>query len=152
MQNWNSQNKSLVTRGFYLKISNPFRFVLIFICTIIVHQICNANFLHKEYPCNNYTASFTVQKNINDQFITSEIPFQSGRSSHGADAEVEPTEDDVNHNLSALGNSSFQKFMLDELVYTSFIKSRYLHLTFSIHRQVEVPYFVLYHSWKNYLV
>ena len=152
MQIWDSQNKSLVTRGFSLKTFNLLRFLLIFISAVVLLQILSFNVSASVNSNKIFTSSKSTEKLFSDKSVSSENPLHSGQSSNGVEAEVEPNEDDIHHNLSESSNSSVQKFILDELIYTSFIKSRYLRMASSIYRQAEVPYFVLYHSWKNYLV
>lgn len=39
----------------------------------------------------------------------------------------------------------------DEQLFSSFLKSRYLHKEFALHNRQAIPFFVLYHSWKSYL-
>ena len=152
MQKRNSENNLLVTKGFSLKISNIFRFALIFISIGILLQIISFSVSAHETKLKIFTTTKSTEKLLNDKCVNSEIPFHSGQSSQGADADVEPTEDEIHHDLTTSTNNSIQNFILDEFIYTSFIKSRYLGLASSLLRQEVVPYFVLYHSWKNYLV
>lgn len=152
MQKHDSENNLLVTKGFSLKISNIFRFALIFISIGILLQMISFSVSAHVKTSTVFTTLQSIEKSLNNKYVSSKTPFNSGQSSQGSDAEVEPTEDDIHHDLTFSTNNSIQKFILDEFNYTSFIKSRYLRLASSLLRQEAVPYFVLYHSWKNYLV
>ncbi len=66
--------------------------------------------------------------------------------------EMEETEDeDIQSNHQELNNNFSQKYNTEELAYNCILQSRYLQLATSIHQQQAIPYFILYHSWKNYL-
>jgi hypothetical protein len=77
---------------------------------------------------------------------------EPGQAASMVEAEVESSEDDIHQNISAPCNGLAQKFLLEEFAYTTFLKSRYLRLASTLQRQCEIPYFVLYHSWKSYLI
>jgi hypothetical protein len=136
----------------FRKTSSLFRFALLMICFLFIHQISTAGDLIRTISFNTPEKSEAVQLNITNKFFTSEIPLQSGQLSHGVEAEVESSEDDIHHNLADTNNNSAQNFLLEEFIYTAFIKSRYLRLVSSNHEKAVVPYFVLYHSWKNYCI
>lgn len=44
-----------------------------------------------------------------------------------------------------------EKHSPGELIYTTYLKSRYLQLASSFSNRPSIPFFVLYHSWKSYL-
>ena len=151
MQKRYSQNNLLVPNGFSLKTSNLLRFASIFIITVAQFQIFSLNVSASVNSYKNFTTFKKTEKSFSDKSISSEIPFHSGQSSQGIDAEVEPTEDDIHQDISGSFSESLHKFYLKEFIYTSFIKARYLRLAFSIHRQAKVPCFILNHSWKSQL-
>lgn len=39
----------------------------------------------------------------------------------------------------------------DEAFYNAVVRSRLLHYHAALHNRQQVPYFILYHSWKSYL-
>ena len=128
-----------------------FGYALIFICAHILFQICSFNGLTRLNLIDHQTFNIHTAKYHADKSISAEIPLQSRQSSQSVDAEVEPTEDDIHYSLSESSAHPDQRFQLGEFIYTSFIKSQYLRLTSSVYKQKEVPYFVLYHSWKNFI-
>ena len=150
MQSFGIIYRSIIgKRRSYLN-SLQFRFLFIFLLASYAHSttllsVSQKNFHHTSSICKTST-------NYTGHFITADIPFQSNESSHGIEADIEPSEDDLNHSTPTISSTSPQKFILDEIVFTSFIKSRYLRLASSIHNKDEVPFFVLYHSWKNYII
>ena len=150
MQKGYTLNKSLVFKEFSLNKFFFSQFALVIIYSLI-QLVFNSNIQAKEhqtiYQCSNQSS---INK-VSDRFIGSDVPFQTSKKSQGVDAEVEPTEDDIHHE-SLASNESFHPIITDDFFYTSYIKSRFLGLTSKIHSQTEVPYFVLYHSWKNFIV
>lgn len=60
------------------------------------------------------------------------------------DESEQSTEDASYANLS-------QKHTSEELCYNCIIRSRYLQLAFSAQQHPAVPFFILHHSWKNYI-
>lgn len=64
--------------------------------------------------------------------------------------EVAEDEDHQNNQEEAYKNSE-QKFSYGELIYYNILRIRYQQLASSTHKQTVVPFFVLYHSWKNQL-
>jgi hypothetical protein len=130
---------------------NIFQFALILFCSCILFQAYSFNGLTRTNLNDHQTLNIYTAKYHTDKCISAEIPLQSGHSSQYVDAEVEPTEDDIHCSLSESTTHPAQRFQLGEFIYTSFIKSRYLRLTSSVYEQEEVPYFVLYHSWKNFI-
>ncbi len=78
------------------------------------------------------------------------LPYQS--SPVGFEMEIEVAEeDDTKNDLEDFCNNLAAIHAVEEQVYTSFLRSRYLQLASSVHDQPAVPFFILYHSWKNHL-
>ena len=130
---------------------NIFRFALILFCSYILFQVCSINGLTRSNLIDHQTLNIHTATHQTDKSISAEIPLQSRQSSQSVDAEVEPTEDDIHYSVSESATHPDQRSQLGEFIYTSFIKSRYLRLTSSNYEQEGVPYFVLYHSWKNFI-
>lgn len=83
-------------------------------------------------------------------YVRAQLPSQS--TPIGLEMEVETAEeDDTKNNLEEYCNNLASIHAVEEQVYTSFLRSRYLQLASSVHNQPTVPFFILYHSWKNYL-
>lgn len=80
--------------------------------------------------------------------ISAHVPPQS--SPIRFEMEVEVTEKDETKN-SIEGHNPTVKHAVEQLVYTSFLRSRFLQMASSVHNQPTVPFFILYHSWKNFL-
>lgn len=152
MQNKITGLHFLDTEKFSLINTNLLRFLLIFACTVVFHEKFDSGILISVDRGQVSDAQLIQDRAHTTNFFSSEIPFHSSRSSDGVDAEIEPTEDDIRNDLSESFGNSFHNFNIEEIIYTSFIKSRYLRLASSIQQQSELPYFVLYHSWKTYLV
>lgn len=80
--------------------------------------------------------------------ISAHVPTQS--SPIRFEMEVEVTEEDETKN-NLEGYNPTVKHAVEQLVYTSFLRSRFLQMASSVHKQPRVPFFILYHSWKNFL-
>jgi len=66
--------------------------------------------------------------------------------------EMEVVEDESEQNSEDESCVSLsQKHTSEELCYNCILRSRYLQLAFSAQQQPAVPYFILHHSWKNYI-
>lgn len=145
--------KNILLKGVkeVLEAFNIFRFALIIICSFILFQAYSFNGLTRKNLIDHQTLNLYTAKSHTDKCISAEIPLQPVHSSQYVDAEVEPTEEDIHCLLYESNTYPAQRFQLGEFIYTSFIKSRYLRLTSSFYEQEEVPYFVLYHSWKNFI-
>lgn len=66
--------------------------------------------------------------------------------------EAESEDEDDIHNEQEICNgfiSSNQNF--NTLQYTGAINTLYLRLAFKHHHKVDLPFFILYHSWKSHL-
>lgn len=66
--------------------------------------------------------------------------------------EVEPSDEDEVHNDQIHLNASIAKnYLFEGFHYSYFIHTLYLRLVSANRQKVELPYFVLYHSWKSHL-
>jgi hypothetical protein len=64
--------------------------------------------------------------------------------------EAESSDEDEIHNEQIHPNGPFDKnYTFESFHYSYFIHTLYLRLVSSNLRKVELPYFVLYHSWKS---
>lgn len=100
---------------------------------------------------NQSSSSFSTTSSLNSHTF-SQFPLPAHQAQHGIDMEVEVTEeDDLHHDVDHLSGTTAHKFSLEERLFTSFINSRYLTLASSLHSKVEVPYFILHHSWRNHI-
>ena len=67
-------------------------------------------------------------------------------------SEMEAAEDDEKqNNVQSLLGQVGQQNSVKELGYECILRSRYLQLTFSAQQHPAVPFFILHHSWKNYI-
>lgn len=58
-------------------------------------------------------------------------------------------EDEVHNEQTPLSGSIVKNYTLEGFHYSYFIHTLYLRLASSKRSKVELPYFVLYHSWKS---
>ena len=65
------------------------------------------------------------------------------------DMEFELAEEDETDNNQEETFGITEKYALHEFKYTCSLQSLYLHLNSSVHQQNLVPFFILYHSWKD---
>ncbi|MDD2794116.1 MAG: hypothetical protein PHD73_13125 [Sediminibacterium sp.] len=66
--------------------------------------------------------------------------------------EIESGDEDEVHNEQIPTTGSIAKdYTFEGVHYNYFIRTLYLRLVSSNRRKVELPYFVLYHSWKSHL-
>lgn len=144
-------NKSLFIKEFYLKKYFPLHITLIFIYSLIALFFFIPDCMVKEQKSINQSSGVFPQQKASVSIICSDFPFQNGKNSQGVVAEVEPTEDDIHHE-SLASNESYHPIIINDFFYTSYIKSRLLRLTSSMFSHTSIPYFVLYHSWKNFIV
>ena len=106
------------------------------------------------------TATFTnspsyknVSSALNNLTNADQFHFSSMPSSElfPSTMEMEVAEDDEH----ACEQESFNHFSQQSFIYDHafdcIIRSRYLQLTFSAQQRPEVPFFILHHSWKNYI-
>lgn len=102
---------------------------------------------------NNATAKpgiHSASQQIRPYFSAS-LPVEFADTAMEVEAET-TEEDDTQNYQDDFFSKLAQKRVAEELLYTCFLRSRYLQLISSAHRQPAVPFFILYHSWKNYLV
>ena len=82
----------------------------------------------------------------------SHSPLPADHANLKLDIEVEVTEDDeLEHDVDCSNSCANQQFTIEERLYTSCIKSRYLRLVSSLDSKTEVPYFILHHSWRSHI-
>lgn len=82
----------------------------------------------------------------------SEFPLPDDQAQDEIEMAVEVTEeDDLHHDVDHIFTTTANKSSLQERLYTSFINSRYQTLASSLYSKVEVPYFILHHSWRNHI-
>ena len=98
----------------------------------------------------NFTAASYKTNSFANTQLSVHLPYES--SPLGFEMEVEVAEeDDTKNDLEEYCNNLAAIHAVEEQVYTSFLRSRYLQLASSVQNQPTVPFFILYHSWKNYL-
>lgn len=103
----------------------------------------------------------TEQKKIEGTELTSRISYNN-HFENGSDnqqetqlhifVEAESEDEDDIHNEKSFCNdiiSSNQNFKAN--IYTNAVKTLYLRLAFLYQHKVELPFFILYHSWKSHL-
>jgi hypothetical protein len=84
-----------------------------------------------------------------DQLHFSSMPSQKALP---ASMEMEVAEDDDRQSSEDECNEDInQQYSTKHLAYNNIIRSRYLQLTSSAQQQPAVPFFILHHSWKNYI-
>ncbi|RXK58416.1 hypothetical protein ESA94_17405 [Lacibacter luteus] len=97
----------------------------------------------------NFSAEQRTNSLTNTQ-LSVHLPYQS--SPVGFEMEVEVAEeDDTKNDLEEFCSNLAAIHAIEEQVYTSYLRSRYLQIASSVHDQPAIPFFILYHSWKNHL-
>lgn len=104
---------------------------------------------------SNGTGSVTVVKQQQPAVtaaahVRAQLPHQS--TPVDLEMEVETAEeDDTKNYFEEYCQNIAAIHAVEEQVYTSYLRSRYLQLASSVQNQPAVPFFILYHSWKNHL-
>jgi hypothetical protein len=79
-----------------------------------------------------------------------QLPAQSDSPRLGPDIEIEiAEEDDDLHDQDQFNGGPARTLVVEEIHYTSYLKSRFSRLVRSADHQAELPFFILYHCWKS---
>ena len=144
----NKQNISFRSHG---KTVAHYCILLVFGITFFLQQV-QAFFVSHNRESTNSSKSILVSPKQ-----TIRIPYSSVHEIQLApetmDMELEIAEEDETSNSEdELFNKLAQKYALEELEYACLLRSLYLHLSSSVHKQPLVPFFILYHSWKEDII
>ena len=102
-----------------------------------------------------FTSSVSVIKQQQNavtvaEHVRAQLPHQS--TPDDLEIEVETAEeDDTKNNFEEYCQNIAAIHAVEQQAYTSYLRSRYLQLASSVQNQPTVPFFILYHSWKNHL-
>lgn len=126
-------------------------YCLIFLITISVSLQQFAVYAKGFSPA--FTKEISYQKNghSNTGRFFSQLP-----ASHNSficfDIDVEVLEEEDLRNECTENCQPFAgNYVAGELLYTSSIRSRYLQMLSAFYNRTAVPFFILHHSWKEYL-
>ena len=123
-------------------------FLVVVACTFFLQQVQAFTFLGTSV---NYDKAASNLSKINYSNVTNFSLLYTEEVTLSS-LEMEEVEDDEKQNCTHEFYSNYtHQYAADALAYNGILKIRYLHLASSIHQQAEVPYFILYHSWKNHL-
>lgn len=102
-------------------------------------------------PASGQKAGYTQQSatHASQDHLSATMPAPSSTAS--VDMEVTEDEDDLGNEKDVL-TCFLQKNTAEGLSYEGVLRIRYLQLAFSVHKQTAVPFFILHHSWKSFLV
>ncbi len=82
--------------------------------------------------------------------ISATIPLQSLPTETDLEFEI-AEEEETKNSFTDYGAESAEKYVLNEINFTSFLRIRFLQIASSVENQPVLPLFILHHSWKNYL-
>ncbi len=143
------------TNQLYGSIKAAFKFclVLLFAFAFSLQQFSAFAYTHLAENSKKESSSHLHSQHIfSNSQLSYHLPFQP----NPLEWEMEfVEEDDENNNRKTSADdyrtSFIKKHSSDELDYTTGLNSRYLQLTSSVSKRPSIPFFILYHSWKNYL-
>jgi hypothetical protein len=142
MENMSSEPKHRIVRPAQTKPRRNFRFVVLLALIAFVQQFSFASLYHSFGFLETYSkleASHQVQK----------APTHPRDTRLGLNIDIEiAEEDDVQHSQDQCCDD-VQRRQVEELRYSSFLKSRYLRSGDFFTHKADLPFFILYHSWKS---
>lgn len=124
-------------------------FLFVFSFTLFLQQLHALSFLSNS---ENLQKKFSVLLQVPhaNSLSLSLLPPNNSKPSV---IEMELEEDDDHHNDGQeYCNKNSKNFLAEGLVYNCILRIRYLQLFFSVYHQPVVSFFILHHSWKNYIV
>lgn len=141
--------------GFYTK--NHFVTKAIIACFIIplVSLIfgfsVSANTRASKNTVKEHRSNVHPETLLHPAHFSSTIPFGSVPVEQDAEIEI-AEEDDLKNNSDDYGDELADKYSSEEIEYNAFLKNRFLQINTSVHKRQIVPFFILYHNWKSFLV
>lgn len=90
-----------------------------------------------------------------EEQFASLLPFSAQQPIFSALLEAEVEIDDEETHTIAFNKFLNQYFVhrkSAEIAFNSFLRSKLFHLRFSLYKRPTVPFFILHHTWKDYLV
>lgn len=142
------------TNQLYLSVKAAFKYslFLIFVFAFSLQQFSAFAFTQlAENTTKETSSNLHSQHLLSNSQLSYHLPFQPNPLEW--EMEFLEEEDDNNRKITAddYRTSFIKKHSSDELDYTTGLNSRYLQLTSSVSKRASIPFFILYHSWKNYL-
>ncbi len=124
------------------KMMLSFRFLALLALVVFLQQFAFTSF----HGSRNHSRIYSII----DARYTQDGPAHSRNTPLGLEIEDEFAEDeDVQHLQDQSYGNLPKRLAVEEIHYTSFLKSRYLRLAHSVSHQTTVPFFILYNSWKS---
>lgn len=120
-----------------------FRFLMLLTLVVFLQQLSFAS-LHRSLGfIDSYSA-------VTEARFTEKVPAQQHNDLLTLDIEVETAEEDEVQHLQDQASGCIPKsFSIEDLHYTSFLKTRYLRSANNKHNWTDLPLFILHHSWKS---
>lgn len=143
LRSFNNIEKARFDTSLLRKIFTQF-IIVFFAFSFSIQQLQAYSFKHNNVATkNDSTVKFERATKFSITLPQEHLP---------AAMEMEVLEDENEQNTEYVSNAALsQKFISEELFYNSILRSRYLQLAFSAQQHPAVPFFILHHSWKNYI-
>lgn len=141
---WNMQ-KRIIDRlcNPWLKLAINFRFLMLLTLVVFLQQLSFSSLHHSLGFIDSYAA-------VTEARFTEKIPAHHQNDHLTLDIEVETAEEDEVQHLQDHSSGCIPKsFCIEDLHYTSFLKTRYLRSVNNKHNWTDLPLFILHHSWKS---
>jgi hypothetical protein len=145
MQKTNTEGLRRYTKGIYHKTLVNFRFIALLILACLVQQF---SFATQE---NTFHLTNLSAENLINSY------YEKGTAEHHESQldlfiEAESEDEDEVHNEQVYLNGILPKNQTcNTLQYNHYINTLFLRLASTNLHKVELPYFILYHSWKSHL-
>jgi hypothetical protein len=143
------------TNQHYLSVKAAFKYclILLFAFAFSLQQFSAFAYSQLAESSKKETSSHLhSQQLFNSSQFSYHLPFQP----NPLEWEMEFVEEDDDNNNKKISidvhkNHFVETHSSGEFEYTTCLKSRYLQLTSSVNNRATIPFFILHHSWKNYL-
>jgi hypothetical protein len=127
------------------------RLVLFLAFALLIRQFASFASIHDEMERTDRPV-FIESTMASTAYYSAQHPLHSIPENWEMEIVAEDSEEnDAQNNWEEPNNQSDRKFSTEELLYTAYLKSLYVHLASSIQGQSQVPRFILHHSWKSFL-